>query len=168
MSSPPPAAPRRPRRAGAPAPPTTAAALFRYHDPWHRPVELVRGELVVHEPPGHEHGRVAMLIGVELVLHVRARAAATGVTPGYVAACDPGCWIERDPDTVRAPDVAYVAAERAPTGAVHGYLEGAPTLAVEVLSPTDCPASSRQRPPLLGDTGPGIASSCTRATLAVP
>jgi len=45
--------------------------------------------------------------------------------------------IARDPDTVRAPDVAYVAKERIPETEPVGFFRGAPDLAVEVLSPND-------------------------------
>jgi Uma2 family endonuclease len=58
---------------------------------------------------------------------------------GLLLSGDPGCWIGRDPDTVRAPDVAFVAANRAPSSPAFGFLEGAPDLAIEVLSPGDRP-----------------------------
>lgn len=115
----------------------TAAELLAYHDPHDRRTELVRGRLLVSEPEGFEHGRVLVTIATELELHVRGRRAATGLGIGRVAAGDPGCWIERDPDTVRAPDVAFVAADRLPPGPILGFLETAPTLAVEVVSPRD-------------------------------
>jgi Uma2 family endonuclease len=55
-----------------------------------------------------------------------------------VAGADTGFWLTRDPDTVRAPDVAFVRRERLPTGAARrGYFPGAPDLAVEVISPKD-------------------------------
>lgn len=131
----------RPARPAAPidaAPPLmTAAELLTYHDPYDRRTELVRGRLVVHEPPGGEHARVLVEVGAALLAHVKAAALASGKRPGIVVGGDPGCWIERDPDTVRAPDVAYMAADRLPPGPVHGFFEGAPTLAVEVLSPSD-------------------------------
>jgi len=56
---------------------------------------------------------------------------------GAVYSGDPGFLIARDPDTVRAPDVAFVQAERVPAEPVRGYFEGAPDLAVEILSPND-------------------------------
>jgi Uma2 family endonuclease len=48
-----------------------------------------------------------------------------------------GFQISRDPDTVRAPDVAFVRAERLPAAEPLGFFPGAPDLAVEVLSPSD-------------------------------
>ena len=54
------------------------------------------------------------------------------------AAAETGFIIERDPDTVRAPDAAFVSKERLPPGeAQAGFLEMAPDLAVEVISPSD-------------------------------
>lgn len=48
-----------------------------------------------------------------------------------------GFIIRRDPDTVRAPDVAFIRADRLPEKLPQGYFDGAPDLAVEVLSPND-------------------------------
>ena len=115
----------------------TARDLLVYRDRADRRVELVRGRLMVSEPAGAEHGRVTLVIGAAILAYRRARAAATGEPIGYVVVADPGCWIERAPDTVRAPDVAYVRADRMPAGPVHGFLPLAPALAVEVRSPTD-------------------------------
>ena len=57
----------------------------------------------------------------------------------------PGFWISHVPDTVRAPDVAFVAAGRVPPSPAVGFFEGRPDLAVEVLSPGDrCGRGSRQ------------------------
>jgi Uma2 family endonuclease len=57
---------------------------------------------------------------------------------GTILAAETGFLLSRDPDTVRAPDVAFVRAEREP-GPIRGYFPGAPDLAVEVLSPEDRP-----------------------------
>lgn len=46
-----------------------------------------------------------------------------------------------DPERVRAPDVAFVSAGRLP----EGFLDGAPDLAVEVLSPSDDPVDVQQK-----------------------
>jgi Uma2 family endonuclease len=55
-----------------------------------------------------------------------------------VYAAETGFLLEQDPDTVRAPDVAFVRRERIQkAGTVEGYWIGAPDLAVEVLSPSD-------------------------------
>lgn len=95
--------------------------------------ELVRGRLVVREPAGSRHGLVAMALGAELAFHVRRTAA------GGVFAAETGFKLTTNPDTVRAPDVAFVARERLPAAVTAGYPALAPDLAVEVLSPDDRP-----------------------------
>ena len=51
-------------------------------------------------------------------------------------AAETGFKLSTEPDTVRAPDVAFVSRERAEAvGEVEGYWTGAPDLAVEVISP---------------------------------
>ena len=55
---------------------------------------------------------------------------------GVVRSGEPGYWLERDPDTVRAPDVAWFAPGRLPPG-LRGYPEMAPDLAIEIKSPSN-------------------------------
>ena len=94
--------------------------------------ELVRGELKTMIPPGAEHGRVAMRLAVPIASHVGLHGLGT------VFAAETGFLLARDPDTVRAPDIAFVGAGR-PAVPARGYYPGAPDLAVEVLSPDDRP-----------------------------
>src|SRR5207247_2417345 len=55
-----------------------------------------------------------------------------------VVSADTGFLLARDPDTVRAPDVAFISHLRArEVGDVPSYFPGPPDLAVEVLSPSD-------------------------------
>jgi Uma2 family endonuclease len=57
---------------------------------------------------------------------------------GNCYAAETGFRIRRDPDTVRAPDFAFVAAHRVPADdRGSGYLDLAPDLIVEVVSPSD-------------------------------
>jgi Uma2 family endonuclease len=56
---------------------------------------------------------------------------------GKVYAAETGFHIEHDPDTVRAPDVAFVRRDRLPPAGQRGFFQGPPDLAVEVLSPDD-------------------------------
>ncbi len=91
--------------------------------------ELVRGNLVMMVPTGGEHGDIAYEIGFRLGEHVRPRRL------GKILAAETGFLIAREPDTVRAPDVAFLRAGRVAISP--GYVEGAPDLAVEVLSPDD-------------------------------
>ena len=93
--------------------------------------ELVRGELIMMSPGGFEHGCVIMDIAAPLRDFVNQNSL------GRVTGAETGFCIARDPDTVRAPDVGFVLAERVPAEPVKGYFQGAPDLAVEVLSPED-------------------------------
>ena len=110
----------------------TAEELLHLSIPDKR-TELVRGVLVVREPPGGRHGRIAMNLGVELANHVRTRDL------GVVYAAETGFTLARGPDTVRAPDVAFVRHERLPSPEPVGFPDLAPDLVVEVLSPDDRP-----------------------------
>lgn len=109
----------------------TAEELLRYrHEPYRQ--ELVAGRLHEMEPPGAEHGMVAMRISASLMSHVQAADL------GIVFASEVGFHLAQDPDTVRAPDVAFVARERVEdTGIPRGYWPGPPDVAIEVVSPND-------------------------------
>lgn len=94
--------------------------------------ELVKGVLRKMPPAGFEHGICAAEIGSRLNVHVRTHQL------GYVCGAETGFKIAQNPDTVRAPDAAFVrqaSIER--QGIVKGYWEGAPDLAIEVISPGD-------------------------------
>ncbi|CAN5269089.1 Uma2 family endonuclease [soil metagenome] len=109
----------------------TAEELLRMPDDGFR-YELVGGELRKMTPAGNIHGRVAMNFGTSLNNHVKAYDL------GVVYAAETGFKLAGDPDTVRAPDVAFVARERLKAvGEVEGFWLGAPDLAVEVISPGD-------------------------------
>lgn len=109
----------------------TAAELLRMPSDTVRR-ELVRGELREMTPAGHWHGRVAM----RLALHLGPFVLANNL--GEIYAAETGFILEVDPDTVRAPDVAFVRRERVrAVGDSEGYWRGAPDLAVEVVSPGD-------------------------------
>ena len=95
--------------------------------------ELIRGQLIVREPPGTYHGKVSATV----LLLIGSFAKAHGL--GDVFGQDTGFKIESNPDTVRAPDVAFLNRERSARVARRGYTAVAPTLAVEVLSPDDRP-----------------------------
>lgn len=93
--------------------------------------ELVHGELILMTPAGFEHGRISAEIGGVLRDFVRPRAL------GVVTGAETGFHIGHDPDTVRAPDAAFIRAGRIPPTPVRGFFPEAPDLAVEVLSPGD-------------------------------
>lgn len=110
----------------------TAEELERFDLPG-KSTELVRGRLIVHEPPGTYHGVVAAKLLVLVGQHVYRHAL------GVMCSQDTGFKIGSAPDTVRAPDVAFVSKARQHAIAHRGYSELAPDLVAEVLSPDDRP-----------------------------
>lgn len=107
---------------------TTAEQLLAANLPH---CELVGGELVMMSPAGFDHGRFASRIVAALENHVARQVL------GVVTTAEAGFQLAHDPDTVRAPDVAFVRADRIPSGGVKGFFQGAPDIAVEVVSPSD-------------------------------
>lgn len=94
--------------------------------------ELVGGELRMMSPAGGRHGQVALNLALLLGSHVRQQNL------GVVYAAETGFLISRDPDTVRAPDVAYVSQSRWQQIADQaGFVPFAPDVACEVISPHD-------------------------------
>ena len=94
--------------------------------------ELVRGELRRMTPASSQHGRIAVRITWRLARHVEENDLGT------VYAAETGFRLSTDPDTVRAPDVAFVSRDRVEAvGEVEGFWPEAPQLAVEVISPGD-------------------------------
>jgi Uma2 family endonuclease len=94
--------------------------------------ELVRGELRHMSPASYRHGKIIINITLSLGQHVRDQQL------GDVYAAETGFKLTSDPDTVRAPDVAFVRRERVvAVGDMEGYWPGAPDLAIEVISPND-------------------------------
>jgi Uma2 family endonuclease len=95
--------------------------------------ELVRGKLIAREPPSTYHGRVQGILHVLVGSYVRTHAL------GAVFGQDTGFQIASDPDTVRAPDLAFVDRARVAQIARRGYAALAPDLVAEILSPDDRP-----------------------------
>lgn len=117
----------------------TADELLRMPDDGFR-YELVRGELRKMSPSGHEHGRVAMNFGWRLAEHVQSKSL------GAVYAAETGFLLSSNPDTVRAPDAAFVSRRRLEAiGGAEGYWPGPPDLAVEVISPGDTYAEVEEK-----------------------
>ncbi len=109
----------------------TAEQLLQMPDDGYR-YELVEGELRRMSPAGHQHGRIILNLSAPLHHYVRTHHL------GAVYAAETGFQLASDPDTVRAPDVAFVRQERVDAAhEVTGYYPGAPDLAAEVVSPHD-------------------------------
>jgi Uma2 family endonuclease len=119
-----------------PAPLITADELLEMSIP-DKQVELVRGKLFVREPPGPRHGGVAVNLIFEMEGYVRTHG---GRVVGEV-----GFTIFRSPDTVRAPDVAYLRPGRVVGPLQEKYFDFAPDIAIEVISPRDRAGKVREK-----------------------
>jgi Uma2 family endonuclease len=96
------------------------------------PCELIDGRIVPMSPTGNEHGGVELTIAETIKGFVRQKKL------GKVRSGEVGIYTHRDPDRVRAADVLYISDERyARRTKSRGYLDVAPDLVVEVLSPGD-------------------------------
>jgi Uma2 family endonuclease len=92
--------------------------------------ELVRGEIITMPPPGGLHGATCTKSVVKLGTFVYSG-------PGGTLVCnDTGFITERAPDSVRGPDISYWTKERL-TEIPVGYIEIAPDMLIEVLSPSN-------------------------------
>lgn len=110
---------------------TTAEQLWRLSDDGMRR-ELVDGELRVMSPRGAEHGAVCAAVAALLFAHVKARRS------GRTFGAETGFVLGHAPDTVRAPDAAFVGRERADeVGRTEQFWPAAPDFAAEVASPSD-------------------------------
>jgi Uma2 family endonuclease len=99
--------------------------------------ELVAGELREMVPAGGDHGEVGMRFGWRL-----AQFVETG-NLGVVYTSDTGFCLARDPDTVRCPDVGFIAKEQ--YARFQGVVDRAPDLVVEVVSPHDTYSEVRSK-----------------------
>lgn len=96
--------------------------------------ELVKGKVVEMTPPGGVRGGIAVNIAIPLGTFVRSHDLGRVVV-------ESGFHLERQPDTVRGPDVSFIRKERIPErGLPRAFFAGAPDLAVEIVSPSDSAA----------------------------
>jgi len=116
----------------------TAEQLYKLpDDPFN---ELYDGVLMVREASGVLSSNIATELAITLGLHVRTYAL------GRIFAADLHCILSRNPDTVLAPDLSFVARTRLIYGQNwEKFLEGAPDLAVEVLSPSNRLAAQQRK-----------------------
>jgi Uma2 family endonuclease len=132
----------------------TAESLLENH-PKQR-CELIQGEIRLMSPAGSEHGWVVMNVAGPMMVFVKEEKL------GYTFGAETGFVIERDPDTVRAPDVAFVSAERISDRPPAQFFPGAPDLAVEVLSPSDTASEVQEK------AEAWLASGCKEVWLVDP
>lgn len=92
-----------------------------------RKYELVDGE-AKEVPAGFEHDVIGMHVGVALAPFAKGRGYLAGSQAGFRMASG----------NVRSPDVSFTCKERVPGGRpTRGFFEGAPDLAIEILSPSE-------------------------------
>jgi Uma2 family endonuclease len=109
----------------------TADDLNRMPEDGYR-YELVRGEIRRMSPTGYRHGRIGARLTSRIARHVESNDL------GVVVGAETGFRLTSNPDTVRAPDIAFIRHERVEAvGDTESFWPGAPDLAVEVLSPND-------------------------------
>jgi Uma2 family endonuclease len=97
-----------------------------------RLTELVRGRIVEMNRAFTSHGYYLNRIGFLLTQFVEQHGL------GRVVAGDAGVVTQRDPDTVRGPDVAFYSYQRVPRGPLpSGYWSAPPELVVEIRSEDD-------------------------------
>jgi Uma2 family endonuclease len=101
--------------------------------------ELVRGQVLEFPYAEPRHSRIGVNVGTLLWQFVKREGLGT------VYGADTGFLLERAPDTVRAPDAAFVAEGRLEGVDERKYLPLAPDLAVEVVSPSDSPREVEER-----------------------
>jgi len=100
--------------------------------------ELIAGEVCELVPPGYMHSCVGSNVFGALLEFVKARKLGR-----VIAEC--GFVISRDPDTVLAPDVAFISTACLPAAITEKFSEVVPDLAIEVLSPGDTYAEVREK-----------------------
>ncbi len=93
--------------------------------------ELVDGDLVTMSNSGLEHGEIGLLLGGRLIFYVREQKLGS--------AFDSSTGFRMKSGNIRSPDVGFVAKERLQglKRPPKGFFDGAPDLAVEVLSPSN-------------------------------
>lgn len=102
--------------------------------------ELIQGELRTMSPAGGRHGAIASRLANSLGPFVEENDL------GRTYAAETGFRLASDPDTVRAPDFAFLGHKRAAqVGDVEGFVPGAPDFAAEVLSPSDTYAAVEEK-----------------------
>jgi Uma2 family endonuclease len=108
----------------------TAEDLEHLSDEGHH-YELIKGELRPMSPSGGPHGDATSRVSFYV------NGVVYGDDLGMTFAAETGFFVERDPDTVKAPDFAFVSYERLPDPLPEGYVPLVPDLAVETRSPND-------------------------------
>jgi len=110
-------------------------------------LELIRGEIVAIAPAFDDHGEVSMRLGILLGHYILTHGL------GKTYAAETGFLLAENPDTVRAPDFAFTAAERAPARGAPGWVRVVPDLVAEVVSSGDRPSEVAEKVRMWLDAG---------------
>lgn len=103
------------------------------------PCELIDGRIMPMSPTGGEHAFLEFSLGRHLGNFVADSQL------GWVLGGEVGIYIHRDPDRIRAADVAFISKDRSPKRPSKGFLEVAPELVIEIMSPDDRWQQIRQK-----------------------
>ena len=103
------------------------------------PCELVDGRIVPMTPTAWKHGRIELRLAARLDHFVASRGL------GWVMTGEVGIYTRRDPDRVRGADIVFLSGARAPEEPSPGYLDTAPDLVAEIVSPSDRWQDVRQK-----------------------
>jgi Uma2 family endonuclease len=94
-------------------------------------IELINGVIKQYMPTGHPHAYHELLLGMYIMQFVLKHKL------GRALSGEVGIYIRRNPDTVRAADIAFISNQRLAQATERGFLDVAPELVVEVMSPDD-------------------------------
>ena len=121
--------------------------------------ELIRGELRESKmPTGYEHGKLTFAIGLKIGAFVESNNL------GECFAAETGFLVARDPDTVLAPDFAFLRAENVPAETTRGYVRAVPDLVLETRSPSDQPREVAEKVEAWLDAGVSMVLELNPAT----
>lgn len=101
--------------------------------------ELIDGKIVPMSPTGGEHGRIELHLGSALHVFIQQRHL------GWVLTGEVGIYTRRDPDRVRGADIVFLSRQNWPDGPPGGFLDHAPDLVVDIMSPNDRWQEIRQK-----------------------
>src|SRR5258705_3917081 len=124
--------------------PIESHPLLTADDYWRTPDDGLRhalqaGLLIAEPQPFPRHAQIQARVTRILAQFVESRGLGVVLTEG-------GFLLSRNPDTVRAPAVSFVRADRFDVEeAGRGYFRGAPDLAIEILSPSNRPGDTHAK-----------------------